>query len=1588
MPDNTERQQQGSEVDIVVAEPSFPQQVLWTLEQMQEGAPTYNIQIRLRFLGALDERALRRAIDEVVARHEVLRTNLQFDDGELVQVIKPPQGVPCQRVDLSDKPESMGELTRFAADRLVETFDSAVDLPVRAALAKLGDDDHALVITLDHLVCDAWSLQVLHDELCSLYLAFRDGKPSPLAELPIQYADYAAWQRDRLQGDVLAEQVGYWRDRLAGDIPRVELPTVSRRGRERAGASVRQPLDSDLVSALADVGKQTGASLFTLLLAAFKMQLCRYSRQPDITVGTMLAGRTLPELEPLIGFFVNTVALRTDLSGDLSWREVLGRVRDTVFDAMEHQDVPFDQVVTAIRPERAAGEQPFFTVLFQFADIERKVVTAPGVRIEPMRMESEPAPEDLVVAILREDGEYVCVWDYDATLFDLATVERMQSHFLAMLRSLAGGADLRPGDVDLLDTPERAAISAYAGSSGTAAWLDLAVHQGTALSWPDGEMSYAELAARVDRLASWLSANEIGPENLVGLVLQHGWQHVVAMLAVWRAGAAFLPLDPRSGGERVEVVLHDAQPDLVIVSGALADRVPDGLRCAAYEEISDGTDGATTLPEALSENMAYVVYTSGSTGKPKGAVLTRRGLSTIIPAQDKAIGLGAEDCLLQSASTSFDAYIHNVVMAFATGARLHIPGEQFAADISGTIRDNGVTVVNLPPSALAILQPDDDLGSLRLVLVAGEACPPGLAAAWAARYQLVNLYGPTEATIWSTAYGVRASDQDLATLPIGAPIPGVRAHVLDQDLRPMPIGLPGELHLGGDVVARGYKGLPGRTAGSFVPDPFDELPGSRLYRTGDQARWRADGMLEFLGRSDHQVKVRGHRIELGEIESVLARDPAVREAVVILDGTGAEARLLAYVIPRQDTSEGHLRQLCADVLPDYMVPASIVLVTELPRTATGKVDRKVLPRPDTVTAAPPPIRQTTRLVQAITDVWSEILGHTPEPGADFFRTGGHSLAAARVVTRLRRDLGVNVPVRMLFDHPTLAAFSEAVHEVAVTIGSDLVAPSIEEHPEDSARITRQQGGRPVPLSFGQERMWLVEQTGGATPFSNMAFAIRLRGPLHVDALERAITEIHHRHEVLRTVFDDSAGEVRQVVKDLVPVSLEIVDCVDLTEADRLAREFTSAVYRLDAEPPIRWRMCRIGAEDHLLVLGVHHIAGDGWSEAVLNRELSHLYGAFVAGTQAELPPLTIQYGDYATWQRDRAGSGELAEQMDFWRDQLRDSPPALALPFDTVPDGNTGWQGESAFSALPAGLTRELDACAAAHGVTPFIVAFSAFAVLLHRYSGQDDLIVGIPVAGRVRPELEQLIGFFINTVALRADLSGDPRFVELLERVRESTLDVFANQEVPFDLVVEESQVDGQEGRRPLVQVLFQLHNTPAEPLTLSGLHVDQQQLFGRTAVLDLTVSLVPDVEGMHGLWEFRSDVFAASTIERMQREYAQLLAAVVADSSHKISEYELAIDAFAQPVPETLAKGFASDVQPRTAEEWMIAGMWTQVSGGQRAGVHDRLRSDADTNTHLVKLICQAFPHLSNVDVERRVAARPTVAGLAAFVCTRRQG
>ncbi len=1497
---------------------SYAQHRLWFLNQVAGGGSGYNIPVALWLSGELDHDALRHAVRDVISRQEALRTIFPAESGTPTQeVLEVPELATVMPVIHVEPGEAREAVRRQAA----EGFDLTVDLPLRACLFVLGPRDHVLLLTFHHIAVDGWSFEPLRDDLSAAYRARLAGDAPQWTDLPVRYTDYAQWQRELADDDpggMLAKQLSYWLTALE-DLPaEIALPADRPRPATTSYRGGRVPfhLDADLHRRLADLGREHQATLFMLLHAGLGALLTRLGAGTDLPIGAPAAGRTDAALDDLVGFFVNTLVLRTDTSGEPTFRELVERVRATDLAAFDAQDVPFEHVVEAVNPVRSLGLNPLFQVMLAVQTHVDPALDAPGVssRFDPVDIGVSRFELFFSVQERRSadgtPGGIDGVLEYSADLYDHGTVEAMVEQFCLVLAQAVADPDRPVSRGELLSAAARhRVLTEWNDSARTLPADDLVtLLEDQAARTPSAiaavtdtvSVTYEELHARANRLARELVSRGAAQERVVTVLLDRSVDLVVTLLATIKAGAVYLPVDPDYPDERLAFLLGDAAPAVVVTSSEHARRVPGALVLDAPGDralIERHPATALTEPGRDPAAAAYLIYTSGSTGVPKGVVMPSAGLLNMVCWQaDRDTG-SSGGVTAHLASVGFDVSLQETLPALISGGTIAIPEPDVRTDpprLVHWLARHEVTMVIAPTLMIdsicsAAVAEGVELPAFTDVAQAGS--PLMLSDDIRAllrspvERRLANYYGPTEthAATMLVEPGKTAAGRASAAVPIGRPVWNQRIYLLDTESRPVPPGVVGEIHIAGMGLARGYLAKPGLTAERFVPDPFVDT-GERMYRTGDLARWTSDGTLVFVGRADHQVKIRGYRVEPGEVEATLLKNPEVARAVVTaVEASPGDIKLVAYAVGADGTRlvPARLRRYLSDTLPSFMVPASFVVLDRMPVNANGKVDVAALPAPQwTAGGRAPRTPQEDLLCRLVADVLK-----IAEVGVDddFFELGGHSLQVARLASRVRSVLGVALPVRVIFERQTVAGIANAI---------DDLAPS-----RPPARVMQ----RPerMPLSFAQRRLWFVEQletSAGHGSAYHLPSAYSLTGELDVAALRAAIGDVMARHESLRTVFPVSGDEPWQRVLEPGSADLTTVDSSESGVTDAMTAEVDRR-FDLSTTPPMRVVLFRLGPDRHVLLLCLHHIATDHWSMRPLLRDLSTAYAARRAGTTPEWTPLPVQYADYTLWQREILGVDGAAatNEGEYWTQQLAGLPERLELPVDRPRPAVRAHLGHTVHFDLDADLHAGLTRFAGGGRASLFMALQTALAGLLTRIGAGTDIPIGAPIAGRNDDALDDLVGFFVNTLVLRTDTSGNPTFTELLARVRESNLGAYANQDVPFERLVEVLKPKRSLSHNPLFQVTLTLQSAGEAALDLPGVAVTGRQIDVRTAKFDLSFSFTErrgadgSPQGLAGLIEFATDIFDQETVVALSQRLVQVMRAAVADPAARLDTVDV---------------------------------------------------------------------------------------------------
>ncbi len=1492
--------------------------------------------------GRLDLAAWRQAWQRILERHPALRTMFLWERRDQpLQIVRRDVELPWEELDWTGLPEAEREerLAAFLREDQAKGFDLRKPPLTRVAVVRWSAGVYKLVWSFSHIIVDGWSMAIVLSEVMAAYRDLSRGQEVQLQ--PVRpYRAYVDW----LQRQDPGKSEAFWRRALAGFSSPTPVPfDGTGTGGEIKGLAAHEEktlLGEETVRGLQDLARRSQVTLNTVLQGAWGLLLGRYTGMDDVLFGGVVSGRPpeIPGVETIVGLFINALPVRLRLDPARPLGEWLRELQEQQSEQREHEHTPFEQIQAWSEIEHGAR---VFESLLVFENYPVEGVDGSddvGFQVRPAGV-TEANNHALSLFASPHGDRLELKLSYHWTRVSAAAARRMLDTVVTLLGAMAAHPHARLGELPVLSPAERRELLA-AGAGPRAAGADACVHQlvsaaaasapeAVAVEQGDQRLTYGELEDRAARLAGYLRRLGVGPESVVGLAVERSPEMLVGMLGVLKAGGAYLPLDPNYPRERMALMLEDSGARVLLTQERLGDRLPaTAARVvrldADWPEVAAGEPLAGDGP-ALPASPVYVIYTSGSTGRPKGVLVPHSALVSYVRGAVAEYGIGPADRVLQFASVSFDTSAEEVYPCLIAGGTLVLRDDAMIGSIDAFARALErlrITAVDLPTAYWHELAAEADAqgiaipAALRLVIIGGEEALAGRLAAWrrraGERVRLVNTYGPTEATIVATKLDLAAPAAAAAParVAIGRAVPGVRTYLLDRRLELMPAGADGELYIGGAGLARGYLGRPDLTADRFVPDPFapedGAAPGERLYRTGDLARLLPDGNLEFRGRADHQVKVRGFRVELGEIEAALRRVAGVRDAVVALHGEGTGKRLAAWVVPAEagaGPAAGELRAALKESLPEYMVPAAFVLLEALPLTTSGKVDRRALPAPDTARpevdadyAAP-----RNPIQEVLAGIWSELLG-VERVGVDddFFQLGGHSLLVAKLAARVRQAFQVEISLVEVFKKPTVAELAGVIERAEKgASGAELPElPPIRRAPRD----------RPIPLSFPQERVWFLNRlTAGGNIAYNFQFTLWLWGRLDVDAFQRTMEEIVRRHEVLRTSFPEVDGRPVQVIHASMPVHMPLIDLRALPEArreeesERLVFESTQTPFDVARIPLLRWRLVQLEDELHELIQVEQHFVHDGWSFGVLLREMKAIYAAFVAGLPSPLPELPIQYADFAAWQREWMEGPVMEKILAYWRGKLSSSPTVLELPTDRPRPLRQSFKGDITIRPVPAQLYDALRGFGRANGFTLYMTMLSGFFTLLSRYTGQEDILLGTNNANRRARETESLIGMIVNSLVIRGDLRGNPAFRELLGRVRETSLENYAYQDTPFERLVQDLRPERQLGRNPLFQVMFNFHDAAVPDLDFAGLKGMFLVRGNRSAKMDMNVIMVPRAEQRVGLtaseadhravfhWEYNSDLFDFTTILRMIDHYQTLLAGAVENPALRLSELPL---------------------------------------------------------------------------------------------------
>ncbi|MCJ7623457.1 MAG: amino acid adenylation domain-containing protein, partial [Anaerolineaceae bacterium] len=1503
---------------------SYSQEQIWLTDQQITSPDVYSRPMALHLTGELDIVALKWSLIEIIRRHDILRTSFPVIKGAPHQKIHPLASIKFEIIDLSEvSSQEQDERVKELIFERKNSFNLTAQPPFNITLIKISLEEHVLLFAMHHIIFDAWSSGILLKEFSIFYDHAVSGKGELPASLPIQYADYAQWQRQ--QNEIFNPDRVYWKRQLGGELPVLELPAdrIHPAVRSYYGSSLNFKIEPSVVESLKALCLQEDTTLYMCLLAIFYVLLFRYADQTDIIVGTPVSGRDLPDTEKLIGIFINTLALRSDLSGNPTFRDYLGRLRKVCLEAFSHQRLPFEELIKELTPMRDPSRNVLFQVMFQLRNTPRDAVQSQSLGIEEMNIRGNSAKFDLTLDITETAYGLDCIFEYNRDIFDAATIKRMMGHYRTLMTGVISNPDAYITKLPILDDAERQQILVDWNATQADFSHNKCVHElfeaqadrtpdSTAVVDGDLQITFRELNIRANQLAHHLRGIGVGPEKLVGIYLDRSIDMIVGILGTLKAGGAFLPIDPAYPEKRRHIMLEETMPEAILAHQCFQQQPPQYhakiiLMDMDWETISYESE---TKPETnvRSNDLCYVTYTSGSTGKPKGIAVEHRSAANIIQWYQHEFMISSSDRASQITSLSFDASFREIWGNLIAGACLYIGDYKLRAspkDFWQWICDNEITVAYLPtPLAEQALkeQLPSDL-SLRILSVSGDKL--NSTPTQPLPFRLVNLYGPAEGTTNSTSGTVEPKSHSKSRPHIGRPIDNVKLYILDRYLNPVPIGIPGELHIAGAGLARGYYNQPELTKKSFIPNPFAGGPGERIYRTGDICRYRVDGNIDFLGRRDNQVKLRAIRIELSEIEIALSQMRGVSEALVrVVERQPEDRHIIGYIVPEknQRLTSKDLKIKLGELLPEYMIPTVFMFVDTLPLTISGKYDRKALPSPDwnnldLESSYKPP---GTALEKELVSIWSEVLGIDRIGVFDnFFDLGGHSLLVISLCVHIEMRFNKPVSFSEIFQAPTIAQQASLLKNIDVhpdefqaalhpsrKISSQSSSISAAAAPVNLVSSEIEQADFMIdemaPLSFSQEGLWFLQKLNPESTAYNIHNAIQFSGKLDIAVLEKVLHEIIRRHEVLRTSFPVENGKIFQKVHNPGDFSLSHMDLSEYPpdDTERQLQKINALALRsfnLSDQIPLSCTLAKLEEQKHILSIVLHHIIFDGLSRDILLREIAAFYAQYTSGSPSSHADLAIQYLDFSIWQRGWLGGEKYNKLIQYWKRALQDYPPTLELPRDHAHSKSQPGKVKTKILKLPYVLFNALRSLSQQENATLFMILLAAYNILLSRYSGHDDIIVGSPITKRGSPETKELIGLFINTLALRTDLSGNPNFSELLARVKTACLGAFDHRDMPFDRLIEELAPDRSLIQTSLFQVMFQLRNKPLETIEVQDLEIKNITIEFDDAKFDLILDIIERTDELECRFKYNQALFSASTIADVAERFQILLENIV---------------------------------------------------------------------------------------------------------------
>ncbi|WP_417894396.1 non-ribosomal peptide synthetase [Bacillus pseudomycoides] len=1471
---------------------------------------SYNEPFAWHVYSKLDVSLVKKAFIEIIKRHEIYRSIFVMEK-DPVQKVYSELSLDFEVIDVGTR-----ELSSIKRDLHKESYKPFVlenESPFRVRLFRYAEDHYIMLLVWHHIATDGWSISLILDEFGTIYKHLKEGTDYDLKPILFQYSDFVSWQENLFLSEIGEESKGFWKNKLKGEIPALELPIDKKRPPVPSyeGGLVPFQLSREISENLLKFCDKKGFTLNTVLLSLYFAFLHRYSGQNEVIIGTPRFGRRNKDFRNTCGYFVNMLPIRIHFKDGYSFEELLNILNDELKECVKHQDYPFSMMLKELESSRDVSYSPVFQTGFALQKASKQDAAIflgnstnkfdlHGLTLSPCSLEKNTAKFDLTLFMEQESDKAICGnFEYNKDIFHEDTILRLIRYLEQFIGFVLHNYEESISKVNLLPVDEEKQLLKewndtrveYPTESVIQELVEQQVAQtpeAVALVYKNQQLTYRELNERANQLAHSLLKKGVGPETMVGICVERSVEMIIGLLGILKAGGAYVPLDPTYPEQRLKYILDNANIKLMVTQRNVNGWLPEGIESICLDENQEMiSQEIITNPiiEVTPENLAYVIYTSGSTGNPKGVLLEQKGLCNLVHAIIDLMQLNSNSRVIQFASLSFDAAVFEIFTTLVAGGTLCVssqedvmPGEP----LTRFLQNNKITHATLPPTVLNVLD-ESKFEHLKVVVSAGSVCSEEIAKRWSNNRIFINAYGPTEATVCATAGIYEGNSQP----PIGRPLSNVEVYVLDQNQQPVPIGVAGELCIGGVGLARGYLNRPELTETSFIPHPFNGNSNAKLYRTGDSVKYLPDGNLEYIGRIDNQVKIRGFRIELGEIETVLGQHPMIKEVVVLAqEDEHGDKRLVAYVVGEGSVQDW--REHIKEKLPNYMVPAHVVKMDALPLTINGKFDTKALPKWDSaVQASVEHIGPRNETEKKLVTIWSSVLDinqSTIGVHDSFFELGGHSLLATQVVSRLREVFEISLPLHELFQYSTIEGLSRRITTL------------LQENKDyDISPLQPKERGERVPLSYAQQRLWFMNQLEPNSSLYNIPTTWCLKGKWAIEALEKGYNALIHRHEMLRTVFQEINGEPLQVIEDYTTKSLQVIDLRHLPQEEKelqmkdLTQREIEKPFDLSEGPLIRTQLIIMEEEELVLLCTMHHIISDGWSMGILFDEWFALYQAFAEEKTAQLQPLPLQYADFAQWQRDWLKDEVLSQQLEYWQKELNGELPVLKLPFDSPRPAVQSYKGDTYQVILPVALLERIKAFSRQEGATLFMTLLAGYQGFLSRYTGQKDILVGSPIANRNHKEIEGLIGFFVNTLVYRANLTDDLTFKELVAQVKGKALKAQEYQDVPFEKVVEVLQPERNASHSPIFQTMFTLQTHSRKLPKILDHSLEPIPSYMAVAKFDLTVVMEETEEGLQVAFEYNTDLFNASTINRMAKHFEPWLSEVMDSPQKSIGSLKL---------------------------------------------------------------------------------------------------